>query len=309
MHFLIFIITYPLIWFLSILPMRVLYFVSDILYLVIYKVFGYRKKVVIKNLQLAFPEKSEEERRKIAKHFYQHFTDLFVETIKSISISKEEILERYQYSNPELVNDILKTGKSIAFVSAHQANWEWSSNSPLVLNAQPNSAYASLGNSYFDKVVKKSRQRFGFVLHESSKMVKAIHKNHKKKIQSIFLLISDQSPQLEHTKYWAPFFNIKVPFHVGAETISKKFDLTVIFCSTKKIKRGFYSTEFKLITENPKEFENYQITDKYISLTEEMIKNQPECYLWSHNRFKHRDKFTEWEQLKSKQSKKKKRKK
>lgn len=265
--------------------------------------------VINNNLKLAFPEKSDHERKKITKHFYQHFTDLFVETIKSISISEKEILTRYSYSNPELVNTILSTGKSIAFVSAHHANWEWSSNSPLVLNTKAESAYTTLGNPYFDRIVKKSRQRFGFVLHESSKMIKAIHKNHKKNLQSIFLLISDQSPQIEHTQYWAPFFGVNVPFHVGAETIAKKFDLAVVFCHTKKIKRGYYITEFKLIAEHPKEFENYQLTDKYISLTEEMIKDQPECYLWSHNRFKHRDKYSEWQELKSKQSKKKKRKK
>ena len=109
-------------------------------------------------------------------------------------------------------------------------------------------------------------------------------------------MLSDQSPQVERSLYWTDFFGIKVPVHVGAETIAKKFDLAVVFCATKKIKRGFYETDFKLINKNPKEIENYKITDEYIKLTEELVKKQPECYLWSHRRFKHRNSYKEWEE-------------
>ena len=198
-----------------------------------------------------------------------------------------------------MVKSFLDKGRSIAFVSAHQANWEWSVNSPLILNCNVNGAYTSLGNSYFDKVVKNSRERFGFTCYPSSKTVKAIFSDFKNNIQSIYLLISDQSPQLEHTIYWQYFFGIKVPFHVGAESLAKKFNLVVINCATKKIKRGFYETEFTLIAENPKKFENFKITDKYIQLTEQLVYQQPECYLWSHKRFKHKDRFNEWQKLKS----------
>ena len=98
--------------------------------------------------------------------------------------------------------------------------------------------------------------------------------------------------------FWKEFFGVKVPFHVGAETLSKKFDLVVINCATKRVKRGFYKTTFELIAEHPKEFENYQITDKYIALTEKLVKEQPEFYLWSHKRFKHRNKYNLWEKNK-----------
>ena len=299
MQFLIFALVYPFIWLLSKLPMRILYIISDALFLLIYYVFKYRKKVVIENLNLAFPEKSNAEKKKISKKFFKHFADLFMETIKAISINKKEILKRYKYKNPELVKEYLDKGKSIAFISAHQANWEWSVNSPLVLNCNVNGAYTSLGNSYFDKIVKSSRERFGFSCYESSKTVKAIYTDYKNKVQGIYLLISDQSPQLEHTMYWQKFFGINVPFHVGAETLSKKFNLVVINCATKRIKRGYYETEFKLIAENPKEFKNYKIIDKYINNTEQLIKEQPEFYLWSHRRFKHSNRFEEWKNLKS----------
>ena len=304
MQFLTFAFLYPFIWLLSKVPMRILYAISDVLFIFVFYVFKYRKKVVLNNLTLAFPDKNLAEKKKISKRFFQHFSDLFLETIKAISISEKEILKRYQYKNPELVKSFLNKGRSVAFVSAHQANWEWSVNSPLVLNCNVNGAYTSIGNSYFDKTVKESRERFGFICYESSKTVKAIYADFKNQIQGVYLLISDQSPQLEHSIYWRDFLGVKVPFHVGAESLAKKFNLVVINCATKKIKRGYYETEFTLISENPKDFENYKITDKYIDLTEKLIREQPEFYLWSHKRFKHSNKFEEWKELKGSKLKK-----
>ena len=300
MQLLTFAIVYPFVWVLSKLPMRILYVISDIVYFNIYYIFKYRKKTVVANLNLVFTDKTEAEKKQIAKGFYKHFSDLFMETIKSISISEKEILKRYQYKNPEVVKDLLKKGKSIAFVSAHQANWEWSVSSPLVLNAKVKGAYTSLGNSYFDKIVRKSREKFGFKCYPSAKTGKAILHDFKNKAQSIYLLISDQSPQLQHSLYWRDFLGIKVPVHVGAETLAKKFDLAVVYFATKKVKRGFYETEFKLITDEPKQFDNYEITDKYISISEDLILSQPECYLWSHKRFKHRNSYEKWLKIRKK---------
>ena len=294
MHFLTFVLVYPFVWILSKLPLRFLYVIADVIYLNIFYIFKYRKKTVFNNLDLVFTEKSTVEKKKIAKGFYKHFADLFMETVKSISISEKEILKRYQYKNPELVTDLLAKGKSIAFVSAHQANWEWSVNSPLVLNADVKGAYTSLGNPYFDKVVKKSREKFGFTCYPSAKTAKAILNDFKAKKQSIYLLISDQSPQLNNSLYWSEFLGIKVPIHVGAETLAKKFDLAVVYFATEKVKRGYYNTTFSTITEQPKNCETYQITEKYLALTEQLIRKQPECYLWSHKRFKHRNSYETW---------------
>ena len=303
MNFLIFAITYPIIWILSKLPMRILYIKSDIFYLVLYYVIGYRKKVVFNNLKLSFPDKTDKELRKISKDFFRHFTDLFVETVKSVSISKKEILKRYKYTNPELVNKYVKEGRSIALTGAHQANWEWSSSSPLVLNCNINGAYSHLRNKYFDKLVKETRERFGIICYESSKTVKAIHTDFSKNKTGAYILLSDQSPQFHKTTYWKTFFGINVPIYTGAEALSKRYNLVVINCATKKIKRGYYETEFQLITDNPKNNNKFEITDKYIQLTEECVKKQPQYYLWSHKRFKHKDRFNEWKQLKIAKSK------
>ncbi|WP_459742615.1 lysophospholipid acyltransferase family protein [Polaribacter sp. OB-PA-B3] len=290
MQFIIFAISYPLIWLLSKLPMRILYIKSDFFYFLIYYVFGYRKKVVLENLEMAFPEKPTEELLIIRKKFFKHLMDLMMESVKAFSISEKEILKRYTYENPELVNKYAKEGKSIALVGAHQANWEWSTSLPKVLNIDVYGAYTKLNNKYFEKKVRDSREKFGVIGYKTSEMVRGMQQRFSNKDQGAYILLSDQSPQPHKTYYWRDFFNIKVPVHTGAEMLAKRFDLVVINYVTRKVKRGYYKTEFQLITENPKDFDNYQITDLYTELTEKNILNQPEFYLWSHKRFKHRDK-------------------
>ncbi|QNM86783.1 lysophospholipid acyltransferase family protein [Polaribacter pectinis] len=290
MQFLVFALTYPLIWIMSRLPMRILYIKSDFFFFLIYHVFGYRKKVVLDNLKLAFPEKTDEERKVISKKFFKHFTDLIMESVKAFSISEKQILKRYKYKNPELVNKFAKEGKSIALVGAHQANWEWSFSLSLILNIDVYGAYTKLNNKYFEKTIRKSREKFGVIGYKTSDTVRGMQKNFSEKKQGAYILLSDQSPQPHKTFYWRNFFNIKVPVHTGAEMLSKKFDLVVINYVSRKVKRGYYETEFQLITDSPKEFDNYKITDIYTDITEANIKQQPEFYLWSHKRFKHRDK-------------------
>ncbi|MCI2228180.1 lysophospholipid acyltransferase family protein [Polaribacter sp. MSW13] len=290
MQFLIFALTYPFIWLFSRLPMRILYIKSDIFFFLLYYIIGYRKKVVFENLKLAFPNKSDEELKTLSKKFFRHLMDLFMESVKAFSISEKQILKRYKYKNPELINELTKKGKSIALVGAHQANWEWSISLPLVLDIDVYGAYTKLNNKYFEKAVRDSREKFGINGYKTSDTVKGMKKNFDEKKQGLYVLLSDQSPQIHKTFYWRDFFNVKVPVHTGAEMLSKKFDLAVVNYVTRKVKRGYYETEFQLITETPKEFDNYNITDKYINLTEQNIKKQPALYLWSHKRFKHKDK-------------------
>jgi KDO2-lipid IV(A) lauroyltransferase len=294
----IFYITYPIIWLVSRLPLRILYILSDFLFFLTFYVFGYRKEVVMSNISLAFPEKSEEEKKKIAKKFFKHFTDMIVESLKSFSISGEEILKRYTYKNPELVNKYAKEGKSIALVSAHLANWEWSISLPLVLETKVFGAYNKLRNETFEKTLRENREKFGVKGATTANFIKLIKNNFENKIQGAYILLSDQSPHIEKTFHWDTFFGVKVPVHTGAEMLAKKNNLVVINYKAKKIKRGYYETEFELITESPNEFKDYDITEKFMRLTEQNIRKQPEFYLWSHKRFKHRDKFEEWKELK-----------
>lgn len=276
--------------------MRLLYILSDFLYFLFYYIIGYRKKVVLNNLQLAFPEKDLEELKLIQKKFFKHFTDLFVESIKAFTISEKTSMKRYTYKNPELINDLHKRGKSIALVGAHQSNWEWSINLPLFVNITCFGAYTRIGNKYFDKTVKDSRTKFGFIGYKTTETIKAITKNFDKGIQGLYLLLSDQSPQVQKTHYWREFMGVIVPIHTGAEMLAKKFDMAVVNYSIKKVKRGFFEVKLETITENPRGINDYEVTDKYLEITERNIREQPEYYLWSHKRFKHKDKVPkEWQ--------------
>ena len=304
MNLIVFWLTYPLIWLASRIPMRILYIKSDVLFILIYHVFGYRKKVIFQNIRYAFPEKSEEEIKKIAKKFYKHFTDMFMETLKSFSISEKEVRKRYIYKNPELVNKYAKEGKNIALVGAHLANWEWSFSLPLVLDIEVFGAYNKLRNETFEKTLRENREKFGVKGVRTSDFVGLMNHNHKNKVQGAYILLSDQSPMIEKTFHWSTFFGVNVPVHTGAEMIAKNYDLVMINYAAKKIKRGYYEVEFSVIAENPKEFKNYELTEKFLKITEENVKKQPGFYLWSHNRFKHQHRFEEWkEMMKAKQKK------
>ena len=302
----VFFLTYPIIWLISILPMRLLYILSDFLFFLLYSVFGYRKEVILFNITTAFPEKSINERKIIAKKFYRHFTDMIVESIKSFTISKKEIQKRYQYKNPELVNKYTNQGKSIALVGAHLANWEWSTTLPLVLNINVFGAYNKLRNETFENKLKTSRERFGVKGARTSDFINLINSNFKNNIQSAYILLSDQSPMVEKTFHWADFFGVKVPVHTGAEMLAKKNDLVVINYRAKKTKRGYYEVDFELITKSPKEYKNYDLSEKFLRITERNISEQPEFYLWSHKRFKHKDRFEEWKEMIAKKKKEKK---
>lgn len=291
MQYIIFSIIYPFIWIVSKLPMRVLYIISDGLYFLNYYIIGYRKKVVLENLKLAFPLKNKQELTQISKGFFRFLTDFIVESLKSFTISEKEITKRMKYKNISLLEKLAKNGKSIALVGIHQANWEWLTGLPLYIKDPAfYAAYTKVKNKHFEKMVKSSRSKFGGTLYRSTDTIRNIHRNFKAKKQGIYILLSDQSPQVSKTQYWAKFMGIKVPIHTGPEALAKRYDMTFVNWTSRRIKRGYYEVEFELITETPKEYKNFELTDKFLEITERNIRNQPEVYLWSHKRFKHRNK-------------------
>lgn len=299
MKFITFALVYPFIWVFSRFPMSVLYVISNLFYLLIYYVIGYRKEVVFNNIKTAFPTKSDKEIKLISKKFFLHFTDLIMESVKSFSISEKTLLKRYTYKNIEIINDLAKKGKSIALMGSHHNNWEWSFGLPLYVDINCYGAYKKIQNKYFEKVIKSSRTQFGYDGVPTYEFTESMENRVKNNIQSLYVLLSDQSPKLHKTKYWRNFLGEFVPVHVGAETLSKKYDFAVVNMNVLKIKRGHYQAEFTLITENASKYKDFELTDKYIKITEENIKKQPEFYLWSHNRFKHKDRYDEWLQVKS----------
>jgi len=291
MQLLSYILVYPFIWLLSILPFRVLHFISDGFYYLLYYVIGYRKKVVFNNIKLAFPEKSDKEVLQITKKSYRHFIDVFVEIIKLFTISKKQLAKRFKAGNLDLLNAFEKQHRSVLLMGGHYANWEWI----FLLNTQIKfngyAVYKKLNNKYFEKKIVETRGRFNTNLVNTKAIFSVMTKNSKENRLSLYGFLGDQSPQVSKTHYWSHFFGVEnLPIHTGAELLAKKHDLPVVFFKTKRVKRGYYEVNFDLITDDPKSFKDYEITDIYLRKVEEQVKEAPEFYFWTHKRFKHQGK-------------------
>ncbi|MEO9893841.1 lysophospholipid acyltransferase family protein [Aurantibacter sp.] len=289
MQLLVFILAYPLLWFISILPYNVFYLFSDFVYFLVYRIVGYRKKVVHDNLSLVFPEKSKAELKYIEREFYKHMCDMFLEMVKTMNLSKSEVKKRYKIKNIEVIQEIEKE-KSILVPCSHYANWEWNVSLNLYVQSKGYAVYQKVANKYFDKMVKDFRSRWNTTLITQNETVKTVIRNYKQGLTSIYGMVSDQSPMVMHAHYWDKFMGITVPIFVGTETLARKMDLAVVFLKVSKVKRGYYEAEFIPITLAGKETAPNEITKKFIALTEQQIREKPEHYFWTHKRWKHRDK-------------------
>jgi KDO2-lipid IV(A) lauroyltransferase len=293
MQFLAYLIIYPFLWIISILPFRLLYVVSDGLYLLTYHIIGYRKKVVKSNLTLVFPEKSEAEREEITKKFYHHLCDMILEAIKSLTISEATMKKRFKFSNIEELKPFEDQGKSIVLMCGHYGNFEWIFIMQRYINFKGYAIYKRLANKYFDKLVKRIRARYNSHLITTKESIPTLIKAKQNGELTINGFASDQSPKLHKTFHWANFMGIKVPVHTGAEILAKKLDMAVVFFGVKKVKRGYYETTFTTLANNAKDFKNYQITEAFLKLVEKQIYEAPEYYLWTHKRWKHKDNLPE----------------
>ncbi|WP_456441277.1 lysophospholipid acyltransferase family protein [Psychroserpens sp.] len=289
MQFLVYILVYPFLWLVSNLPFRLLYAVSDGLYFLLYYVFGYRRKVVKENLNLVFPDKSEKEIKTITRTFYRHLSDMVVESIKSISISEEEMKKRFKFTNIEEVHKIEDANKSMVMMCAHYGSWEWIFILQQHVKSKGYGIYKRIENKYFDRLVKRIRAKYNSYLITTKEAIPRLTEAKENGELTINGFISDQSPRRRKAFYWKEFMNIKVPVHTGAEMLAKKLDMAVIFFSVKKIKRGYYETTFETITMEPNEYKNFEITDIFFKLVEKQIYDAPEYYLWTHKRWKYRN--------------------
>ena len=289
MQLLAFIFIYPFLWIISILPHHLFYRFSNFVYFLVYKIIGYRKKVVRGNLELIFPDKSHQELDGIEKGFYHHMCDMFLEMVKTMSLSKEAVKKKYRVTNIEVLQEIEKT-KSILIVCSHFANWEWNVSINNYVESKGYAVYQKISNPYFDNLVRKMRARWNTVLITQKETVKTVVRNHQNNVKAIYGMVSDQSPQVHRAQYWKEFMGVKVPIFNGAETLARKLDLAVVFLKVSKVKRGHYEAEFIPITLAGSNTEKNEITDRFLRLTEQQIRERPEHYLWTHRRWKHRDK-------------------
>ncbi|MDT0557488.1 lysophospholipid acyltransferase family protein [Ichthyenterobacterium sp. W332] len=294
MQLLVYLITYPFLWLISILPFRLLYAFSDVVYLLIYRVFGYRKKVVISNLKLVFPNKNDDELKRITKAFYHHLCDMMVEAIKSMTISEKEMKKRFTFSNVEEIQRIENNNKSIILMCAHYGSWEWIFILQTYVKSKGYAVYKRLANKYFDRLVKRIRARYNSHLIVTKETIPILKSSKSKGELTINGFVSDQTPKPQTAFHWQEFMGIKVPVHTGAEMIAKKLDMAVVFFGVERLKRGYYRTTFKTLAENPNDFKDYEITDLFLKLVEDQINEAPEYYLWTHKRWKHKDLYEEY---------------
>lgn len=285
------------VWYmLSLLPFWVHYLLSDLLYLLAYKIIGYRKKVVRSNLATSFPEKTQEELLQIEKGFYHFLGDYLAESVKLISISKKNLKKRLVFKGQEIVEQCVNDGQSCAVYLGHYCNWEWITSLPLWVTskAQCGQIYHPLENKVFDRVFLRLRQRMGAVCIPMQDTLRKILEYRQQGQPVVIGYISDQKPQWVNIHHWVDFLHHDTPVLTGTERIARKVKHAVFYLDVRRIRRGYYEAEFRLITREPQKMPEYRLTDVYYEMLEASIRRAPEFWLWSHKRWaRTREEFNE----------------
>lgn len=273
----------------SCIPFFVLYFLSDVTSAFLFHVVRYRRKVVHKNLVDSFPGKSAIEIFKIERKYYQHFCDLMVESLKYFSMSEKTLRKRLVYKNLEQARESLMNGKTIGLYMGHYGNWEWVSSLPLAVGdvSQCCQLYHPLENKVMDRLVAYIRERWGGVNIPAAESIRHIIRLKKLGKPLVIGFIADQVPLWQNIHYWTRFLNHEyTPVFTGAERLMKKLDMDVYYLDVRKVKRGYYEAEFKLISTTPNECEEFYLTEQYTRMLEQTINEAPPYWLWSHKRWK-----------------------
>lgn len=277
-------VVYAIFYLLSLLPWRVLYILSDGIYLLVYYIIGYRKEVVMNNLAIAFPEKSDAERIAIAKKFYHNFVDSFIETIKLLTISEKTLRRRFS-GNIEVLNGLYESGQNVQIVTGHYFSWEFAnlgvsldSKYPFVV------VYMPLSNKIFDRMIYKLRSRFGSLLIPATDFRNNFHKYIRS--QYALILVADQNPGGPEKAYWTPFFGKPAPFVRGPEKGARVNNAAIVYVHFYKVKRGYYRIDMELVTTDPKSYPDGTLTKLLVNKIEASVKEIPDNYLWSHRRWK-----------------------
>jgi len=280
----------PLIYFLAILPFPIFYGVSDFFFVLIYYVVGYRKKVVYQNLKNSFPEKSHEELKTIERKFYRYLCDLFLETFKTLAITPKNAVKRCRFT-PEtiaLFDKLHSEKKSCIIVMGHFGNWEWAGSTfSLVCKQQLYVIYHPLTNKQFNKLIYNMRTRFGTKLYAMRDTMREMIRNRGEINATAF--IADQTPAPEGA-YWTKFLNQDTPVFWGTEKIAQKLNFPVVYVTVNRVKRGFYEVHTEILVQEPKLTKEGEISELHTRKLERDIIKQPEIWLWSHRRWKHRRK-------------------
>ncbi len=283
-------LSYPLlglIYTLSVLPLPILYLLSDGIYLLLYRTFSYRVNVTRSNLQRALPEKTVAELRMIERRFYHHLCDVIVETIKSFTISPQQLSKRMKLLNPEVLQSMYATGHKMIAVTGHYGNWEWAAITlPLQSAYAPQGVYLAIKDPVMNKAMIGSRSRFGIDLLEAGKIFQELES--RKDILSITGFIADQSPSRPEKGLWLDFLNQDTVVATGTEKYASMYEMAVAFGKIRKVKRGYYTLEYELVTANAALNAPGDVSKQHTAILERIIREEPEYWLWSHKRWKHK---------------------
>ena len=269
------------------LPLRILYWLSDFIFVILYFVVGYRKKVVFQNLKNSFPEKSDSELKIIRKKFYHNFCDYLVETLKSFTITSHELRVRVQYLNQDIFHEAKAENKNVILLAGHIFNWEWFNAFATVVPQEKSfPVYRKVQSSFWEQKVKEIRNRFGNHALEAKEVIRHIFKNANDG-NSVYMFVADQTPHVSEVTYGLNFLHQKTPAFVGYDKLSTRMDLAFVYCEMKKVKRGYYQINSYRIEPDGEKFEEYEVVRKFHKMLETTINKRPDNYLWSHRRWKY----------------------
>lgn len=283
-------IIYGIFYLVSKLPYRALYVISDIANLVLYHIVRYRRDIVRRNITSAFPEKSLEECISIERGFYKWFCDYFVETVKLMSVSRQELLSRIEFRGIDKIEECFDRGQTCAGILGHYGNWELLSATGLVIKKHPEAVigliYHPLRSQLFDRLFINMRQSMGGVCVPKKDILRYHVSFRSQNLMNLFGYIADQAPRYRNIHLWLPFLNHDTPVFTGAERIMRKMNNAVFYIDVERPERGKYIYTFKLMTDKPGEMPEFEITKKFFVMLEQTIRREPRFYLWSHNRWK-----------------------
>ncbi len=245
--------------------------------------------MIQRNLSLSFPKMTDNERLNIERSFYRHMCDIFLEMIKSLTLSPKSMRKHFKANNPDVLKKFSDNKKSVIVICGHYASWEWMMSLANQIGCPIYGIYTPLSNIYFDRLVTRIRKRYNAFVINRYKTYETIKQHYLDKHVAMYGFASDQSPYPNEKTYWRTFMGVKVPVFTGAERIAKEFDIPIVYADIKRVKRGYYEVDFRVLTDSPKTTKVNEITDKFTEWLEEAIRRDPTQYLWSHNRFKYID--------------------
>lgn len=281
-------IFYALNWLITLLPLRVLYGFSNIIYLILYYFPSYRRDVVRTNLRNSFPEKNEDEIIQIEKKFYRHMSDLFVEIMKLTHMSDKELRKRFIIRDTDLLDRLHNEKRDIVAVMAHYNNWEWLTILAAITKYKTVSIYKPLHNKYFNGLINSYRTRYGMVLTPMQSIIRELVEDRRKGINTLSAFINDQIPPKGDIRFWTRFLNQDTAIYMGAEKIAVKYDMAIVYFHINKVKRGYYSLSIDLLFEHTAGLPENLITETHVKHLEKIINEKPEYWIWSHRRWKHK---------------------